>query len=216
MKKASPSKGLIAPGADPVAMARTYEAAGAAAISVLTDVQYFRGSLADLQAVRQAVHVPVLRKDFIIDELQIDEARAAGADAVLLIAAALTADRLRELARYGKSLGLDVLVEVHAREELAAALAAEPSVLGINNRNLHTFEVSLDTTGQILAEVPEGIPVIAESGIHTAEDARQMAACGVNGILVGESLMRQGEADAVARLLTSFQVPVSPRRSGVR
>ncbi|GGJ07508.1 indole-3-glycerol phosphate synthase [Alicyclobacillus cellulosilyticus] len=189
-KRASPSKGLIAPELSPEVVAPAYEAAGATALSVLTDSTYFQGSIADLQAARAQVAIPVLRKDFIIDELQIDEAYAAGADAVLLIAAALPAPRLRELSSYARSLGLDVLIEVHRVEELDAALAAAPSVLGVNNRDLHTFRVSLETTREVLAHVPEHVLVIAESGIETRQDAERMASYGADGLLVGEALMR--------------------------
>ncbi|MCL6598946.1 MAG: indole-3-glycerol phosphate synthase TrpC [Alicyclobacillus macrosporangiidus] len=208
VKQASPSKGLIAAHFDPVGIAVTYERAGASAISVLTDETYFRGSIAHLQAVREVVTVPVLRKDFIIDEVQIDEARAAGADAVLLICAALPPDRLLQLAAYAKTLGLDTLVEVHHPDELPAALAANPSVLGINNRDLRTFEVSLETTQLVLAKVPKGVLAIGESGIHSAEDAARMAAYGARGILVGESLMRSGDPEAITARLASFRVPL--------
>ncbi|MCL6515551.1 indole-3-glycerol phosphate synthase TrpC [Alicyclobacillus sp.] len=208
VKRASPSKGLIAPVFHPAATAAVYERAGAAAISVLTDEVYFQGSIADLMAVRDRVRLPVLRKDFILDEVQVDEARAAGADAILLICAALSKERLRELAAYGRSLGLDTLIEVHDVHELDAALAAEPSVLGVNNRDLRTFEVSLETTRIVLSQVPAGTLVIGESGVHTAEDAARMAAYGARGILVGESLMRAGGEDEVAERLTSFRVPL--------
>jgi indole-3-glycerol phosphate synthase len=205
VKRASPSKGLIATHFDPVATARTYERAGACAVSVLTDHTWFQGSLEHLRAVKAAVRLPVLRKDFLIDELQIIEARAAGADAVLLIAAALEADRLAELAAYARSLGLDVLVEVHDVRELEAALAASPSVLGVNNRNLHTFEVNLETTREVLRHVPADVLIIAESGIHSAEDARYMERCGARGILVGESLMREQTEAGIAGKIAAFR-----------
>ena len=208
VKQASPSKGRIAQHFDPVATARTYEQAGAGAISVLTDKTYFQGSIEDLSAVRKAVSIPVLRKDFLIDEEQISEARLAGADAVLLICAALPAARLAELSAYAKSIGLDVLIEVHKLDELEASLAAGPSVLGINNRNLHSFEVSLDTTCNIVKHVPEGVLVIAESGIHEAADAISMVRCRARGVLVGESLMKAGTPEQVAAKLASFRVPL--------
>jgi indole-3-glycerol phosphate synthase len=207
VKKASPSKGLIAPDFNPVATARLYETAGAAAVSVLTDATYFQGSLADLRAVHAAVNLPVLRKDFVIDELQVDEARLAGADAVLLIAAALSPARLQELAAYAKSLGLDVLIEVHREEELAPALAAAPSVLGINNRDLHTFEVNLSTTARLMRSVPAGQLTISESGISTPADAEAVAASGVAGVLVGESLMREAAPAQVVERVHGLQVP---------
>ncbi|MCL6593799.1 MAG: indole-3-glycerol phosphate synthase TrpC, partial [Alicyclobacillus sp.] len=208
VKQASPSQGRIAERFNPVEIAHTYEQAGACAISVLTDGPYFQGSLADLQAVRAAVNLPVLRKDFILDEAQIEQARVAGADAVLLIAAALPPQRLQTLSLYAQSLGLDVLVEVHRMEELPDALAARPSVLGVNNRDLHTFQVSLETTRRVLAAVPAGQLTIAESGVTTADDALFLAQCGARGILVGEALMRQGDPAAVAALLQSLRVPL--------
>jgi indole-3-glycerol phosphate synthase len=206
VKKASPSKGVIAPNFDPVEIAKTYGEAGAAAISVLTDKQYFQGSIEDLAAIRKVVDVPLLRKDFIIDEVQIDEAWEAGADAILLICAALEKSRLRELSLYAKSVGLDVLIEVHSAAELDAALYAEPSVIGVNNRNLHTFEVSLETTREVIKHVPKSQVVIAESGIHTAKDAHRMAEYGARGILVGESLMRTSSRIETMELLDSFRV----------
>lgn len=206
VKQASPSKGQIATAFDPVQTAATYERAGASAVSVLTDVQYFKGSIGDLEAVRKTVSLPVLRKDFIIDELQIAQARLAGADAVLLICAALSSSRLVELSNYAKSIGIDTLVEVHHERELEAALAAEPSVLGINNRDLHTFEVSLETTQRVLQQVPERVTAIAESGVRTQEDAALMAQYGAQGILVGEALMRTTHDSELARLIQTLRV----------
>lgn len=213
VKKASPSKGLIAQEFRPVETATTYQNAGASAVSVLTDAQFFQGSIDDLKAVRNAIQLPVLRKDFIIDESQVLEARVAGADAVLLIVAALERRRLMELSRFIKSLGMDVLIEVHSVAELDLALAAMPTVLGVNNRNLHTFEVSLDTTFEVLRHAPVDLPCISESGIHDASDALRMAESGIVGLLVGESLMRAGEA-GIAQLLRSFRVSraTSPER----
>lgn len=208
VKRASPSKGLIAPDFQPIQVAKAYEQAGAAAISVLTDKEFFQGSIEDLKAVRQNVDVPILRKDFIIDESQILEARLAGADAILLIVAALDANsnRLVELRDYARRLSLDVLIEVHNEDELSSALAAQPSVLGINNRNLHTFDVSLGTTERVMAKVPHDLVTIAESGIHDESDANSMASFGVHGLLVGESLMRAG-TDGIQSLLESLRVP---------
>jgi indole-3-glycerol phosphate synthase len=206
IKKASPSKGLIAPDFRPVTQAKLYEAAGAAAISVLTDKTYFQGSLIDLQNVHQAVTIPILRKDFIIHEIQIHEARLSGADAILLICAALSPERLKALSDYAKSLGLDVLIEVHQQDEMGPALSAAPTVLGINNRNLHTFEVSLDVTRELCQSLHADMLVISESGIFTAEDAEYVAQAGVSGILVGESLMKQG-SHQVEQALQALQVP---------
>ncbi|OFW76427.1 MAG: hypothetical protein A2201_11890 [Alicyclobacillus sp. RIFOXYA1_FULL_53_8] len=206
IKQASPSKGHISKNFDPIRTAITYQQAGAAAISVLTDESYFLGSVTDLEKVRQVVRLPLLRKDFIIDELQIAEARLAGADAILLICAALSASRLAELSAYAHSLGLDTLVEVHEPHELEAALLVAPSVLGVNNRNLHTFEVSLATTATILQHTPKTQVAIAESGVHTPADASQMAMAGVHGVLVGEALMRAENDSAVSPLLDSFRV----------
>lgn len=207
VKKASPSKGVIQPNFDPVRTAMTYQQSGAAAISVLTDQVYFKGSIHDLRAVRQSTKVPVLRKDFILDEAQIVEARLAGADAVLLICSMLTSADLVRLAKFAKSIGLDTLMEVHHAGELDAALAAQGDVIGINNRNLHSFEVSLSTTADIILRIPSDIPVLSESGISTIANASFVANLGVNGILVGESLMRKQSAIDVERTLQSFQVP---------
>ncbi len=190
IKRASPSKGMINADFDIAARARAYEKGGAAAISVLTDACYFLGSVNDLQTVSGVVNIPILRKDFIIDTIQIDESLQIGADAILLIAAALTGDTLAKLSEYAQHLGLDVLIEVHHISEMEAALAANPSVVGINNRDLNTFEVSLDTTVQILKGWQYSHPVISESGFSTANDVRRIAAYGIDGILVGESLMR--------------------------
>lgn len=208
IKKASPSKGLIAENFRPVEQATVYAEAGAAAISVLTDETYFLGSIQDLTNVRAEISLPILRKDFIIDEVQIDEARIAGADAVLLIAAALQRGRLAALSAYAQSLGLDVLLEVHNVGELDAAFAANPSVLGINNRNLHTFEVSLETTATVMKEVPKEMIAISESGITGSHDAVFLANSGVRGVLVGESLMRSHSAEEVRTSLARLQVPI--------
>ncbi|KPV44874.1 indole-3-glycerol phosphate synthase TrpC [Alicyclobacillus ferrooxydans] len=209
VKKASPSKGLIQPNFQPVETGLTYERAGASCISVLTDAQYFMGSTEILERVRQSVTIPVLRKDFIIDEVQVDEAYHAGADALLLICAALSPSRLRELSTYTRGLGMDVLIEIHSEAELDAALAADASVIGVNNRDLTTFEVRLETSEHLIPLVPAGIPTLAESGIGGAADAMRMAACGASGILVGESLMRAGTGNSIAEALQSLQVAKS-------
>ena len=202
VKKASPSVGVITENFDPVAIAQAYQAAGAHAISVLTDEQFFQGSLSYLTQIRQAVGLPLLRKDFILHEVQIFEAAVAGADAILLIVAALEQEELERLHETATTLGLDVLVEVHALPELDRALDCGARLIGINNRNLSTFEVDLRATEIISEEVPEGILLLSESGIKTNADARRVFACGVNALLVGESLMRTGDVAAqVAALL---------------
>lgn len=200
-KKASPSKGLIRPDFDPVRIARDYQAGGAHCLSVLTDVDFFQGALAFIPQVREAVDLPVLRKDFIIDPLQIEEARAVGADAILLIAAILDREQLRDFRLQAESLGMDVLVEVHDERELTDALAAESRLIGINNRNLRDFSVSLATTFRLLPKVPQGIPVVSESGIATSADMRRLQAAGVKAALIGESLMRAGRQDQLLREL---------------
>ncbi|MEI8234965.1 MAG: indole-3-glycerol phosphate synthase TrpC [Verrucomicrobiota bacterium] len=202
VKKASPSVGTIVEHFDPVAIAQAYEAAGAHAISVLTDEKFFQGSLSYLTQIRQAVGLPLLRKDFILHEAQIYEAAVAGADAILLIVAALEQPELERLHETATTLGLDVLVEVHALPELDRALDCGARMIGINNRNLTTFEVDLRATEIISEEVPEGVLLLSESGIKTNADARRVFACGVNALLVGESLMRTGDVPGqVAALL---------------
>ncbi|OMD60162.1 indole-3-glycerol phosphate synthase TrpC [Paenibacillus odorifer] len=207
VKKASPSKGLIREDFDPVSIAKGYEAGGADCLSVLTDTEYFQGSAAYLQQVKEAVNLPLLRKDFIIDEKQIYEARLLGADAVLLIVAILTPAQLSHFIDIASELGLDILIEVHDQNELAVVLSTEkitqPNVLlGINNRNLRTFETSLETTAELAALVPQGVPVISESGISGSTDIDYLRTTGAHGVLVGEYLMRQANVeDAVNSLL---------------
>jgi indole-3-glycerol phosphate synthase len=199
VKKASPSAGVIAEDFDPVAIAKTYEAAGAHAISVLTDEKFFQGSLSYLAKIREAVSLPLLRKDFMIHEAQIFEAVVAGADAILLIVAALTDEELRALHKTAMDYQLDVLVEVHTMEELDRALEIDGlHLLGINNRNLKTFEVDLATTEQLSEEVPKEVILVSESGIKTGADTRRVLNCGCNAILVGETLMRSGDVVAKA------------------
>jgi len=190
VKKASPSKGLIRPDFDPVEIAKTYEAAGASAISVLTDEKYFQGRLEYLTAVHDAVSLPVLRKDFIIDPYQVYEARVARADAVLLIVAAMPIEQLKNLMALATELGMASLVEVHSPEELDIALAAGAKIIGINNRNLQTFETKLETTLELASRVPGDRILVSESGIFTRSDVERLMAAGVDAILVGESLMR--------------------------
>jgi len=203
IKARSPSRGPLREGLDPVALARDYVRAGAAAISVLTDERYFGGSLAHLAAVRWALPQgpPLLRKDFIVDPYQVYEARAHGADAVLLIAACLGEGELRELLALSRALGMDALVEVHDEEELGRALGAGASLVGINNRDLRTFRVDLGTTARLRPLIPPQVTVVAESGIQTPEDVAHMAALGVHALLVGEALVTAPDPAARARQL---------------
>lgn len=202
VKKASPSKGVIRPDFDPVAIARAYHAGGARCLSVLTDRDYFQGDLAYLQAIRDAVPIPLLRKDFLIDSAQIWEARAAGADAVLLIVAALPSPaRLAEMRHLAEQLGMDALVEVHDDAELDVALESGATLIGVNNRDLHTFDVRLETFERLAPTFPEHVVAVAESGIFTHDDVRRMGAAGARAVLVGESLMRQDDVAAATRAL---------------
>lgn len=196
IKKASPSAGLIRADFDPVAIATTYERHGAAAISVLTDQKFFQGELAFLAAVRQQVRLPLLRKDFIIDPYQLYEARLHGADAVLLIAAALDVPVLTELAALSFTLGLEPLVEVHTAAELEKALESSCRVIGINNRDLHTFHTDVATTLDLLPQVPEGYLVVSESGLRDRATITRLEAHGVAAFLIGESLMREPDIGA--------------------
>jgi indole-3-glycerol phosphate synthase len=193
IKKASPSKGVIREHFVPAELARSYEQGGAACLSVLTDVDFFQGADAYLQQARAAVSLPVIRKDFLVDEYQIYEARAMGADCVLLIVAALTAEKLTELNTLAHSIGLDVLVEVHDEVELDIALELPNKLIGINNRNLHTFEVTLDTTYKLLDKIGNDRIVVTESGILASADVQAMRSKNVNAFLVGEAFMRADE-----------------------
>jgi indole-3-glycerol phosphate synthase len=190
IKKASPSKGVLRADFDPAAIAASYAHHGAACLSVLTDAQFFRGAPEYLDQARQASGLPALRKDFIVDEYQVAEARALGADCILLIVAALDPQRLRDLERAAHSYGMDVLVEVHDARELDFALTLDTALIGINNRNLRTFEVSLATTTDLLPRIPSGKLVVTESGILHPIDVAALRAAGVNAFLVGEALMR--------------------------
>jgi indole-3-glycerol phosphate synthase len=204
VKRASPSKGDILPGLDPAAVARDYQVGGAAAVSVLTD-RHFKGSLADLSAVRAAVDLPILRKDFVFDPYQLYEARAAGADCVLLIAAMLEPDQLHALASLARELDLAALVEVHNREEFSRARKLRAELIGINNRDLHTFRTDLATTSELLCGYSGAALIVSESGIETPEHIRQLYAGGARAFLIGESLLRGGTPrGAVATLVSCF------------
>ncbi len=196
IKKASPSKGVIRENFKPADIAKSYEKAGAACLSVLTDEQYFQGSAAYLKQARAACKLPVLRKDFIIDEYQVFEARAMGADCILLIVAALELAQMQKLEALANELGMAVLVEVHDADELALALQLDTPLIGINNRNLRTFEVSLQTTLDLLKIMPEDRFVVTESGIFTPDDVKLMLDNQVQGFLVGEAFMRQDDPGA--------------------
>ena len=190
IKKASPSKGVLCENFDPVSIAKSYQQYGATCLSVLTDVDFFQGADNYLVAVRKSVSIPVIRKDFIVDSYQVLESRVLGADCILLIAAALSETQLQQYYTEATALGMDVLIEVHNETELAQALKLPTRLIGINNRNLHTFEVSLDTTLSMLNKIPEDRIVITESGIMTKGDVALMQSAGVFAFLVGESFMR--------------------------
>jgi len=193
VKKASPSKGVIREDFEPAQIAESYQRGGATCLSVLTDIDFFQGSDEYLQQARAACDLPVLRKDFTVDPYQVVEARAIGADAVLLIAAALDDEQMRELAHTAAEVGVDVLVEVHDRAELERALELSTPLVGINNRDLHTFEMRLDTTLDLLPHIPADRVVVTESGIHTAQDVALMREQNVHAFLVGEAFMRAPE-----------------------
>ncbi len=202
-KKASPSRGLLRPAYDPAQLARTYAENRAAALSVLTDEPFFQGTLNDLTVAREAAGLPVLRKDFVVDGYQIYEARAARADAVLLIVAALRLEQLQELQRQVTELEMTALVEVHTEAEVETALKIEPRLIGVNNRNLHDFTVDLQTTARLRKNIPAGITLVAESGIHTADDVSRVRDMGADAILVGEALVTAGDVGAKVRELTT-------------
>jgi indole-3-glycerol phosphate synthase len=208
LKKASPSKGLIRPDFHPADLASELQSAGATALSVLTDEEFFQGSLHNLQAASAAVKIPCLRKDFIVDEFQLLEARAHAADAVLLIVAALSQPELTSLSRSAQARGLDVLCEVRDRDELHRALDAGLDLIGVNSRDLRTFKVDLDTAIRIAEHIPANIVRVAESGIHTSADVARLRAAGYHAFLVGESLMRaQHPGEALQELLNVVPSP---------
>lgn len=201
VKKASPSKGTLTGSFDPAMIARKYKAGGAAALSVLTDEEFFQGSLADLEAARAAVNLPVLRKDFTLDEGHVVEAAAHGADAILLIAALLEERELRDLREVAERYRMAALVEVHDQPELDAAIASGAKIIGVNNRNLHTFEVTLETSLRLAPRIPSGVVKVAESGIDSREAVARLENAGFDAFLVGEHLMRAPEPEAALRAL---------------
>ncbi len=193
IKKASPSKGLIRKNFNPGAIAKSYEAHGAACISILTDKSFFQGSLKDLMLARAATRVPIIRKDFIVDSYQIAEARLAGADCILLIAAALEKNQMKEFEEEAISYGMSVLVEVHNMLELEQALNLKTPLIGINNRNLRTFETDIQVTLNMVKDIPSNKIIITESGIHSKSDVEKLTRAGVRGFLVGEAFMREAD-----------------------
>jgi len=203
IKKASPSKGLLDSDFNPPAIALDYERGGAAALSVLTDREFFQGSLSDLCAARQATGLPVLRKDFILEEIQVAEAAAHNADAILLIAAILPLNRLRRLREYAAGFQMGALVEVHDGRELELALASGAEMVGVNNRDLHTFEVSLDTSLRLAGRIPADVMKVSESGIASSEDIRRLRAAGFDAFLVGEHLVRAADRAEALRALVA-------------
>lgn len=203
IKKASPSKGILAADFDPASIARAYQDGGAAALSVLTDRDFFQGSLDDLIAARAAVDLPVLRKDFTIDEVHVIEAAAHGADAILLIAALLDERELRRFRELAEALHMSALVEVHEESELDAALASGAKIVGVNNRDLRTFEVTLQTALRLAGRIPSGVVRVAESGIHSSADVKTLRAAGFNAFLVGERLMKSADPAQALRELRS-------------
>ena len=206
VKKKSPSKGIIREDFHPVSIAETYVENGSAAISVLTDRHFFAGELSYLHAIRDTVNVPLLRKDFTIDPYHIYQARVAGADAILLIVAALTASQLRSFMEVAASLSLACLVEVHTREELDVALDADAQIIGINNRDLRTFHTDIATTFQLREVIPADKVVVSESGIHSREDVVRLQKAGIHAMLVGESLMRSPDIGEQVQRLTGASV----------
>lgn len=206
VKQASPSKGVMRADFDPVSLARVYAGSGAACISVLTDEKFFRGHDRYLQAIREAVDVPLLRKEFIIDGWQIAESRALGADAILLIVAILSKEELLDFQAQAHALGMAALVETHTEEELQTALEIDVALVGINNRNLHTFETTLETTERLSA-LAQGRLLVSESGIYTAADVERVARCGARAVLVGEALVREADVPAKVRELSAVPVP---------
>jgi indole-3-glycerol phosphate synthase len=203
VKKASPSKGVLADEFDPASIARSYENGGAAALSVLTDEKHFLGSLSHLESARAAVRLPVLRKDFTIDTYHVHQAAAHGADAILLIAALLSERQMRDFRELAERYRMAALVEVHAEDELGQAITSGARLIGVNNRNLHTFEVNLGTALRLADKIPAGVVRVAESGIRSAADVERLRAAGYQAFLVGEHLMKSGDPAAALRELLS-------------
>ena len=203
IKQASPSKGVLTENFEPARIARAYADGGAAALSVLTDEKYFHGSLDHLESARDAVSIPVLRKDFTVDDAQVVEAAARGADAVLLIAAVLKEASLRRLRELAASYGMAALVEVHDEQELAPALNSGAGIVGVNNRNLHTFEVTLETSLRLAEQIPAGVVKVSESGIRSSADVKRLTGAGYQAFLVGEHLMKAGDPAGALRDLRS-------------
>jgi indole-3-glycerol phosphate synthase len=201
LKKASPSRGLIRADFDPVGLARDFEAAGAAALSVLTEEEFFQGDLKYMRDARAAVGLPVLRKDFIVDPWQVWEARATNADSFLLIVAALSDALLTELLTLGRELGMEALVEVHTREELTRALAVGARIVGVNNRDLRTLEVRIETSNELIEAVPEECIAVCESGLRSHQDLARLRAAGFDAFLIGEHLMSQADPGTALRTL---------------
>jgi len=201
VKKASPSKGVICADFDPVEIAKNYQENGAQAVSVLTDVDYFQGSLLYMMQVRETIDLPVLRKDFIIDELQIKEAHLHGADAILLIAAILDTNQIQEYKHMAAELGMDSLVEVHDEAETEKALEAGSDLIGVNNRNLKDFSMDFETTFRLKNMIPDDIPVVSESGLKTEDDFKRLRDEGIEAALIGETLMRAGDNSDLLSLL---------------
>ncbi len=214
IKKASPSAGVLRREFEPVSLARAFEQSGAAALSVLTEEENFQGALAHLRDARAAVSLPVLRKDFIVDPWQVWEARAANADSFLLIAAALDDAALAGLLNLGRELGMEALVEVHTAGELERVLAAGARILGVNNRNLHTLEVRVETSLDLAGMIPEDRVAVSESGLRSAEDLRKLSAAGFDAFLIGESLMREPDPGAALKRLIATAVPERSGDSG--
>ncbi|MCP5099333.1 MAG: indole-3-glycerol phosphate synthase TrpC [Chloroflexi bacterium] len=200
-KKASPSKGLMVPDYDPVQLAKTYQKGGASAISVLTDGRHFQGSLEDLRDVKESVKLPVLRKDFMFDPYQVYEARVAGADAILLIASVLSQSEMASLLKLTHELGMNALIEVHSDEELQKVLPLQPKIIGVNNRNLQTFEVDFQNTARLRDQIPAEIVAVGESGLKTFNHVQLMRKIGVDAILVGETFVR---SKALYKTVSSF------------
>lgn len=206
-KKASPSRGVLTENYDPIKLAALYQEAAAAAISVLTDERFFQGSMADLEAVRATVEIPVLRKDFTLDHQDLLEARAAGADMVLLIARILSREQLRDLLNEASDLGMDALVEIHDQADVDSALNTGARLIGINNRDLSTFDIDLAVTERLIQEIPSQIAVVSESGIFSGNDVARLREIGVRAVLVGEALIRADDPAALLRELVDAGCP---------